>query len=351
MSCEKLNIVVDLDGTTRCLKHRRHLVADGNHKWDEFFASCDKDEPIWGMIKVAASHINSGHHLEFRSGACESSFDKTVVWLDKYFDGLIDWDSLDYTDRSMGQFVTHMRPEKDYSPDTELKKKWLYASEYWPDIAYDDRFSVVEMYRGEGVFVAQVDWGDFDSKTNFNIPRKPTLTLMIGPSGSGKDYWLQFNAPTPNIVSSDNLRYMQFPSDEKFCDDAAYTSNGFKATFTTAHNVIKAYLEGGVDCIYNATNIRAKNRKEMLKHVGADTGKYNVEYVIVDRSLEEKLNSFNMIESDGHTSEDIIRKHHQTFQSSKKHALKGDGFDFIDVKVVDNFYEDVIDNFAKEKVL
>lgn len=354
MEKKKLYKIFDLDGTCRDISHRLHYIQNGKNKWDEFFDSCDKDEPVWDVLNVFIQSINVGNRTEIWSGACESSFEKTRDWLNKHVQDKIDWENLPYESNCVGQFIANMRPIKDYTKDFLLKERWLQKEleiGNRPDMFYDDRMSVVAHYRSLGVTVAQVS-PYFDipvevSSNKFTIPRKPTLTVMIGPSGSGKDYWLQFNSPTPNIVSSDNLRYMQFPSDEKFCDDAAYTNNGFKATFSTAHNVIKAYLEGGADVVYNATNLRAKNRKEMLKHVGADTGKYNVDYIIVDRSLDDKLKSFNLIESDGHTSEKIIRKHHQTFQSSKKHALKGDGFDFINVKVVDNFYEATMNGIAE----
>lgn len=331
----KLFVISDKDGTLFNINHRTHFVRGGNHQWNEFFEDTDKDEPVWDVMHVVASHINAGHRVEIWSGACESSYEKSAYVLNKYMKDMIDWGNLDYDTDDVGQFLTRMRPKGDNTPDQELKRKWLNSEDSRPDIMYDDRKKVCEMYREEGLTVARVVGGDFDSENKFETPRKAKLTVMIGPSGAGKDYWLQFNSPAYTIVSSDNIRWSQFPSEDSFCDPAAYTHEGFKATFSTANALIEANLKGGIDVVYNATNIKARNRKDMLKAVGADTGKYDVDYVIVDRPLDEKIKSFS--DDTGRTSIDIINKHHQSFQSSKKHALKGDGFDFINVIDATNF--------------
>ena len=354
---KKLFVISDLDGTLRDLSHRLHYVQNGNRDWGKFFGSCDQDEPIWDVINIFVSHINAGHRCEIWSGACESSREKSAIWLNKYLKDLIDWRVLDYPSDDVGQFLVRMRPQGDSIKDYTLKESWLLdeiQKGNRPDLVYDDRYSVIERcFRKNEITCAQVapyfdevpEMGE--RVKNKYIPRKPTLTVMIGPSGSGKDYWLQFNSPSANIISSDNIRYSQFPSEEKFCSDEAYEPKGFGATFSTIHKVIKSYLEGGIDVVYNATNIKAKNRKEMLKFVGADKGIYNVEYVLIDRPLDEKINSFKQrVAVDGddqRTSEEIIRKHHASFQSSKKHALNGDGFDFINVRDFTNGYDPVKD--------
>ena len=54
-------------------------------------------------------------------------------------------------------------------------------------------------------------------------------------------------------------------------------------------------------------------------------------YVIVDRPLNAKLKDY-LDREPGHTNIDIIQKHHETFQSSAKDAVRGDGFSKIEVK-------------------
>ena len=338
---KELFIVADLDGTLRNLNHRLHYVENGRRDWSLFFDACDLDEPVWDVINVCAAHINSGARFEIWSGACETSFKKTSDWLNKHMKDLINWDNLNYSDDDMGQFLTHMRPEGNKTKDFLLKESWLHACDERPDMFYDDRFSVICRYRDNGMTVAQVapyfDMVPEISGSKIKLPRKPTLVVMIGPSGAGKSYHFSIegdytipNQLPPFYVSSDDIRQMQFPcSDGGFCDKKAYTREGFIATFTTAHNMIKSALGGGLDVLYDATNIKASNRKDMLKAVGADKGEYHVHYVVIDRSLDEKIKTAEL--ENGRTSIDIIKKHHNTFQSSKKYALNGDSFDFVKV--------------------
>ena len=57
-----------------------------------------------------------------------------------------------------------MRSDKDYRSDVVLKKEMLGAMRrkgYNPKMVFDDRSSVVQMWRDEGLRVAQVAPGDF----------------------------------------------------------------------------------------------------------------------------------------------------------------------------------------------
>ena len=63
-----------------------------------------------------------------------------------------------------GEPELRMRPHGDYTPDQELKRRWLHEARVAnraPDIVFDDRAKVVAMWREEGVFCAQVAPGDF----------------------------------------------------------------------------------------------------------------------------------------------------------------------------------------------
>jgi len=55
-----------------------------------------------------------------------------------------------------------MRNEGDYTPDHELKRKWLYEIGKENVICvFDDRDRVVNMWRKEGLLCCQVSRGDF----------------------------------------------------------------------------------------------------------------------------------------------------------------------------------------------
>ena len=332
----------DKDGTITDLSHRRHYVNGGSRQWGKFFEETINDTIIWPIANLMIDSINRGDRCEIWSAACETTREMSVKVLEPITQ-FIDWDNLDYKDRGMGQFLTHMRGEGDNTPDYILKEKWLLAEDVMPDIVYDDRLSVVQKcWRKNGVTCAQVapffDMNIESVNSNFSPPRKASLNLLIGPSGAGKSTYLnrhliEFdmdNKVRPEVYSSDLTRARQFPSNERWCNEDAYEFNGFKSTFSTVHRKIKASLEGGEDVIYDATNIKPKNRKDLIKFIDGQDGKYDITYTIIDRPLDEKLKSYNNIDR-FRTREEIIEKQHQSFKSSRKHAMKGDGFSFIKV--------------------
>jgi len=54
-----------------------------------------------------------------------------------------------------------MRKEGDMTPDTQLKKSWLDACPQKPIMCFDDRDSVVAMWRANGIPCLQVAPGNF----------------------------------------------------------------------------------------------------------------------------------------------------------------------------------------------
>ena len=347
-------IIFDLDGTLRDISHRTPLVRGGRSQWKEFFEATKYDSPNWDVLNVFVEHVNSGNRVEIWSGACESTFEDSRDCLNKWVKDKIEWDILPYEDRCVGQFIAHMRPKGNYEKDYLLKEKWLLQGDR-PDIVYDDRYSVIKnCWRKNGVTCAQVapyfDIPVQQSTGGMTPPRKPTLYVMIGPSGGGKPTYIQdsFNHEVlvggkdtsfAMVVSSDEIRRLQFPSKEGsglWCDPLAYDfeKGNMQKTHKACFNIMKSYLEAGVDVISDATNLRAKHRKDLLKFLDPNEGEnFNVVYVIVDRPLKDKLETADY--SFKRTSEEIIKKHHGTFQSSKSHAMKGDDFKWVKVEVVE----------------
>lgn len=329
---KKRFIVFDFDGTLCDVEHRRHHIADGNRNWKQFFAECVNDTPRQPVIDVMLDMVQLGHRVEIWSGRSDEVRTESEAWLDKFIP--------ENVGRAFGggsTLLRFMRPEKDYRSDVELKRQWLNKVRreegIQPDMIYDDRQCVVDMWREEGIVCAQVAPGDFDKPKKPAAPRKPNLVLMIGPSGAGKSTILKSHDDVDprSIVSSDEIRHAQFGVDENTqrIHGDAYTPAGFKATFAAVHSITKARLESGLDVVVDATNLRRKDRVALLENVGADTGDYNVVYNIVDRPLLDKLESLDP--NAPHTNEAIVRKHHETFQSSKRDAFKGDGFAFVRV--------------------
>lgn len=192
-------IIFDLDGTLADCEHRRHFVRrtktwvhEGNHfgkefegcygyqmlddngkisvpDWKSFYEACDQDKPIVPVIEILdgiyQNTINFWEEVQIWSGRCESVREKTVKWLEEN----ILWDGLG------SHIKLKMRSIGDYTPDDELKERWLdeYIASMWPklepaseekegkifhrknpiEFVFDDRPKVVRMWRRRGIFV------------------------------------------------------------------------------------------------------------------------------------------------------------------------------------------------------
>lgn len=144
------HVIVDLDGTLAVIEHRRHLARGKNKNWKKFEEACVDDLPNGPVIEVVSALHMRGYVIHIFSGRSEAVKPQTLTWLRNNF---VQFDSLT------------MRPEKDYTPDQELKRKWLY--ENFPNkevilCVIDDRRRVVSMWREEGLTCLQVDFGEFD---------------------------------------------------------------------------------------------------------------------------------------------------------------------------------------------
>jgi hypothetical protein len=334
-----VKIVFDFDGTLCDITHRVYHVRGEHKNYDAFFRACVDDLPKHDVIKCLQSHIRAGDDVEIWSGRSDMVREESEKWLNMhigrcfYHDGDFIW---------AGQLLRRMRPARDFRPDDQLKLKWLQdeiaRTGRKPDMIYDDRQRVVDMWRANGVTCAQVEPGDFDDRQKFKQPRKPTLTVMIGASGAGKSTWIDQNGSACHVVSSDLIREQQFPN-ESGIDPAAYTPAGFAATFGTAHAMVKVLIDGGIDVVYDATNIRRKDRVGFLKNVGIIDSDLNrvrddvdVVYMVIERSLEDKLTSFELAPR-YQTNRDVIIKHDNTYNSNRKDIMRGDSIAGVIVEI------------------
>lgn len=141
-------VVFDLDGTLALNEHRQHFVERpvGEKDWRSFFAACDKDAPNVPVIRMAQHLFAAGERVEIWSGRSAEVNDKTEAWL---------------AAEGLGVIPRRMRSEGDHTPDHELKASWLAECDQKPDMVFDDRASVVAMWRSHGIVCAQVAPGDF----------------------------------------------------------------------------------------------------------------------------------------------------------------------------------------------
>lgn len=114
-------------------------------------SKCNEDIPNQDVYIIAESFCDAiGADLVFCSGRGNEYRDKTETWLKEY---------------NMAYDNLFMRQERDYRQDTVIKEQILdfeILTRYSEVIAsFDDRSSVVEMWRKRGIRCLQVAPGDF----------------------------------------------------------------------------------------------------------------------------------------------------------------------------------------------
>lgn len=148
--------IFDLDGTISNVEQRVHYLHEKSdpYRWTKFYAECDKDEPFPAVVRLIRHLIAMGDEVMIFTGREETVREKTLAWLETHVYYDYPWD--DYL---------QMRREGDHTEDDALKKRWL---EDLPPHergrvlgVFEDRKRVVDMWRREGVFCAQVAPGDF----------------------------------------------------------------------------------------------------------------------------------------------------------------------------------------------
>ena len=163
-------IVWNLDGTLANCEHRLHFIREPdmwianpefvknpmqssimtnpewrNFKpnWNAFYEACDKDKPIRAVCDILRD-LSCEYDYEIWSGRCESVRDKTEKWIQDYLYCTFNSDKL------------RMRPIGDYTPDDQLKERWLYealAKGEKIDFVFDSDAASISMWKSRGVFV------------------------------------------------------------------------------------------------------------------------------------------------------------------------------------------------------
>ena len=144
----KNNIIVDLDGTLANIEHRLYLIGQKNPDWRGFFEACTDDLPIIEVITIveilARSDLCSRKNIFILSGREETVRALTERWLEKHL---------------KCEYVLAMRGKGDRRPDHLVKKELALELDLKPEnvlCVFDDRTSVVEMWRKEGFRCLQV---------------------------------------------------------------------------------------------------------------------------------------------------------------------------------------------------
>jgi FMN phosphatase YigB (HAD superfamily) len=145
-------VIFDLDGTLANIEHRLHHINKSQGKkpdWDSFHKACINDMPIWETIRVLNALHAVGHYIEIWSGRSDMVREETETWL---------------ANHGIQYHKLMMRFHGDYTPDHELKRSWLRlvrANNQYPQLVFDDRSRLVQMWRDEQLICCQVAPGEF----------------------------------------------------------------------------------------------------------------------------------------------------------------------------------------------
>ena len=111
-------------------------------------SKCDQDPPNMPVVKTILKWQET-HKIIVMSGRTDDGKEKTESWLKKY---------------GVNYAALHMRKTGDMRKDTIVKEEMYRAhldGKYNVIAVFDDRKSVVEMWRSLGLTVFQVAEGDF----------------------------------------------------------------------------------------------------------------------------------------------------------------------------------------------
>lgn len=162
-------VIFDLDGTIALDEHRQHFIHQKKKDWVSYFDACDLDKPNDPVLWTLRALVKMEVDIEIWSGRSRGPddvwFDKTIRWLNQiaYIGVRNQKFPIPYKLYGDHRWVKisnlRMRHDKDFRPDTELKLEWLQdaISNHWrPELIFEDRSSVVAMWREQGIPCFQV---------------------------------------------------------------------------------------------------------------------------------------------------------------------------------------------------
>lgn len=166
-----MDVIFDIDGTLLDISHRLKHIKKTPKDWKAFRDPKEKvhDEPIMPIINIARALLfnHPRDRIIFASGRSEVERVDTVLSLSEWF--LLDgWQQVT-SEGKLGDAVEtyptspfYMRKENDYRKDTIVKQEMyeqMLVDGYKPELVFDDRPSVIRMWRELGIKTVDVGMG------------------------------------------------------------------------------------------------------------------------------------------------------------------------------------------------
>jgi phosphoglycolate phosphatase-like HAD superfamily hydrolase len=143
-------VIFDLDGTLADISARRAILEKHPKDWDRFFSGMESDLPnlpLVNLFKILSRYEQYG--MVIVTGRPERYRDATTRWLNKH---------------GLSPILMFMRGDNDRRADHLVKEEILNnirAQGLEIQFVVDDRDTVVQMWRKNGVLCLQCDEGKF----------------------------------------------------------------------------------------------------------------------------------------------------------------------------------------------
>ena len=141
-------IIVDLDGTLADIRVRLKHLQGAKKDWKSFNKSIETDE-LHDWCREIIVRFANDHKIIIVSGRTDELMKETHEWLKKY---------------QVPYHELFMRRKNDFRSDYIIKKEIFESNirdSYAVVFVLDDRQTVVDMWRGEGLIVLQCAPGNF----------------------------------------------------------------------------------------------------------------------------------------------------------------------------------------------
>ena len=156
-----MDIIFDMDGTIMDVAHRVHFLEGSTRDWRSFHNNMIHDKPFPEMLELLKLIIaNDKNQIIFCTGRSDEYRQETLHQINMIFH--------EVQEKKSSKLVPHIhlyiRKNSDHRADAEVKSD-LYApmikDGFEPTMVFEDRSSVVKMWRKRGLRCLQVADGDF----------------------------------------------------------------------------------------------------------------------------------------------------------------------------------------------
>ena len=151
--------IFDLDGTLALVEHRLHYIQGHKKDWPAFFAACIDDPPVQSAITTLHCLRRGGGEIWVWTGRSDEVRSETLSWLVRHSIFHPYWNPFEAPEQLL------MCQAGDHRSDVSIKREWLARLDP-PELVrltavFEDRASVVQMWRDMGVPCFQAASGEF----------------------------------------------------------------------------------------------------------------------------------------------------------------------------------------------